>query len=307
MSGTVVVAGSANLDLFYRVERIPAPGETVLATGSSQAPGGKGQNQVIAAARAGARTVFLGAVGRDAAGTSLIETMNRDLVDTSLIRVVSEPTGTAIIALDDAAENSIIVNSGANAQFSALTDQELSAIRSASVLALQLEIPLETVAAAAAAAHAEGATVILNAAPIRELPDALIANVDILIVNEHELAHLAGRSGDRERSLDDAVVQIAATVPTLIVTLGAEGVLVAQRDADDTLGLTRIPAYVVAALDTTGAGDTFCGAFAAHLSDGFDVDSAARFATAAASLAVEQLGAVPAIPFRKDIDARVSR
>lgn len=177
---SVVVVGSANLDLVYRVTRIPSPGETVLAAGSDSAPGGKGNNQVIAAARAGAPSTFIAAVGDDGAAERLIASLTEAGVALR-VRRVDAPTGTAIITVDDAAENAIVVDSGANRLLDGLDDAEREVVAAADVLLLQLETPLATVAQAAAAAHAAGTTVVLNAAPIQSLPADLLGDVDVLV------------------------------------------------------------------------------------------------------------------------------
>ncbi|MCU1421476.1 MAG: ribokinase [Microbacteriaceae bacterium] len=290
---TVVVVGSANVDQVFRVERIPTPGETVLSHGLTTALGGKGQNQAVAAARAGVSTVLIAALGDDAFGASIRAGLAGDGIDVALLRNGAGPTGTALIAVDDGGENTIIVEAGANAGLLGLTEADAAAIRSADVLTMQLEIPLETVAAAAGIARAAGTTVVLNAAPIRSLPDEVLASVDILLVNEHEAAVLAtGRSGG-----------IQALVPIVIVTLGAEGAVLYEAGKPEV----RIPAPRVTAVDATGAGDTFCGALAAAMAEGQALEAALRFAVVAASLSVQRHGAVPSIPTRHEIDGSLSR
>lgn len=282
MSGVIVV-GSANLDLVYRVHALPAPGETVLATGAAKHPGGKGNNQVIAVARAGAPATFLAAIGADADGDLLVAALEQAGV-TLLLRRPATPTGTALITVDDAAENSIVVNSGANNDLVDLTDDERTALATASILLMQLETPLPTVVAAAEAARAAGTTVVLNAAPFRPLPPELLALVDLLIVNEVEAAAVG------EEQL--------AQVPECVVTLGARGAVVRDRTGAET----AVASPKVDAVDTTGAGDTFCGALVAALDDGLDLAAAARFAVAAAALSVQREGAVSSIPTRTAID-----
>ncbi len=313
---SVVVVGSANLDLVYRVERIPSPGETVLALGSDSAPGGKGNNQVIAAARAGAPSAFVVALGRDAAAERLIASLADAGVDLRARRV-DAPTGTAIITVDDGAENAIVVDSGANGMLDRLDQAERDLVAAADVLLLQLETPLATVAEAAAVAHAAGTTVVLNAAPIRSLPSALLGDVDVLVVNEHEAAHLAAElSGEplHDASGEDLAGVLSRLGLAVIVTLGAQGAVVRVPDEP--------PAHVaglrVQAVDTTGAGDTFCGALVAELDrrrgpaersgstagarpDLGTLVRAAEFATVAAALSVQRAGAVPSIPTLEEI------
>lgn len=285
---SVVVVGSGNVDLVSRVARIPAPGETVLSTGFATHAGGKGNNQATAAARAGAATTFVGAFGGDDNGKLLRAGLAADGVNT-LVRTSAEPTGTAFIAVSDSGENTIVVNAGANGTLRELTVSELAVIAAADYLLLQLEIPLPTVAAAARAA---GGTVVLNAAPATPLPRDLLAEVDLLVVNEHEAAELGGTAA------------LLATVPAVVVTLGAAGALVVTRDAVPV----PVSGIEVDVVDTTGAGDTFCGALVARLdelSQGLtpaSLAAATEFATVAAALSVRRAGAVPAIPTRKEID-----
>jgi ribokinase len=291
--GSVVVVGSANIDQIFRVAAIPAPGETVLATGSSTALGGKGQNQAVAAARSGAATTFVGAVGSDAFGTVIIDGLASDGIDTSNLRIEPGPSGTALIAVDDRGENSIIVDAGANARLVGLLPSDRAAIASAAVLLVQLEIPLDTVTEAVDAARATSTVVLLNAAPIRDLPDALLTGVDILVVNEHEEARLlADRSG----------TDLTALVPVVVVTLGARGAVLRRRGEPEV----RLGSPTVVAVDTTGAGDTFCGAFAAALAAGESQEAALRFAIVAASISVEQHGAVPSIPRHAEVAQRIA-
>ncbi|PPF64959.1 ribokinase [Clavibacter michiganensis] len=296
---SVVVVGSANVDLVYTVASIPAPGETVLATGGSRHPGGKGANQAIAAARAGAATTFVALLGDDDGGALLRDSLRgAGVVDAT--RITAGETGTALITVDARAENTIVVNSGANALFTSLTDDQAQLIRDAELLVLQLEIPLETVRAAAAVARAAGTRVLLNAAPVRPLPSEVLALVDVLIVNETEAAQLAG---DDATDLFSRAQALTRSVPSVIITLGSAGSILLHRgDAE----LTRVEAHEVEAVDTTGAGDTFCGALASALDEGLDLASAARFATAASALSVQRAGAVPSIPHRKEIDSFVS-
>ncbi|MGV8850963.1 MAG: ribokinase [Rhodoglobus sp.] len=298
MSGIVVV-GSANIDQVFRVERIPSPGETVLSHGLSTALGGKGQNQAVAAARAGVQTTFVGAVGDDSFGEMVRVGLSADSIDVSQLRTSREPTGTALIAVDGTGENTIIVEPGANSAVTALTREDAAAIGGASALVMQLEIPLDTVVEAARIARAAGTQVILNAAPIQALPQGLLDNLDVLIVNEHEAADLA-RDNDLDAELDGLGERLLALVPTVIVTLGSQGASLHRVG----LGEILVPAHRVTAVDATGAGDTFCGAFAAGVVEGMVLEDALRFAVAAASISVESHGAVPSIPLRVAIETR---
>ena len=284
----VCVVGSANVDQVYWVDQIPSPGETVLASGFTTARGGKGQNQAVAAARAGASVSFIGAVGTDAFGDLTSAGLADDGIDIARLCRVASPTGTAIIAVDAAGENTIIVDSGANSTVN-VEDADRAAIARADVLLLQLEIPLPSVAAAAGAAREAGTTAILNAAPMASLPPELLASVDVLVVNEHEAAQLRQESG-----VDD----LTELVPTVVVTLGGAGAELHARGAE----VERVPAPSVPVVDSTGAGDTFCGAFAAAVGEGATPVDALRFAVVAASLSVQREGAVPSIPARAEID-----
>ena len=306
---TVVVVGSVNQDVVARVARIPAPGETVLASGLTRSGGGKGANQAVAARRAGGAAVaFVGAVGSDTDGAALRAALASDAIDVSGLETVDAPTGTALISVDDAAENAIVVVPGANAALETLTDAQRRIVESAAVLVTQLEIPLALVRDAAAARSSE-AWHVLNAAPSAPLAagaDDILPLVDVLVVNEHEALDVAGAT-----RLEDAVARLAARVPALVVTLGRRGCRVVCR-AGDHLNARDVAAFSVSAVDTTGAGDTFCGVFASTLAasgrtpGAVDVEllaEAARRGAAAAALAVTRPGAQDAVPTLDDLDA----
>ncbi len=291
------MVGSANMDIIFTVERIPRPGETLLAESVATYPGGKGLNQAVAAARAGAVTTFIGALGTDGHGDELAATMTDAGIDRSLVRRSTAPTGQAFIVVSDTAENTIIVASGANAGVTTLTEAERVAITGAAVLLMQLELPVSVVVEAALLARSAGTTVMLNAAPAARVPDDLIATLDYLIVNEHE-ACIMGESDD----LAEASGKLASQVARLIVTLGADGSVLYEHGRE----VARVPARRVTAVDTTGAGDTYCGAFAAAIAEGRDLEASAAFATAASALSVQVLGAVPSIPSRDRIEAMLA-
>lgn len=283
MSGRVAIVGSANVDLVHTVARIPAPGETVTAETFERFPGGKGLNQAIAASRAGAPTSFIGAIGGDEHGAVVRQALTEAGIETGLLRQTSAPTGTAMVTLDASGENNIVILPGANALLRELSKEDTALIAATAVLVCQLEVPDSVILEAAIAARTAGAMVILNPAPVRNLPPELLDIVDVLIVNEHEAKLL---NADRLR------------VPYMLTTLGSQGVLLVEQDADPI----RIPARRTIALDTTGAGDTFVGVFAAGLAAGNSAEGAARRATVAASLSVESKGAVPSIPTRRAVD-----
>lgn len=280
---SVLVAGSANLDFVVRADHIPAPGETVLGREFKTYPGGKGANQAIACARAGgAATQMLLALGDDAFAASIEASLHEAGVAMHTVRCASEPTGTAFICVSDNAENAITVAPGANA---ALRSEHLPPLTGVSHLLLQLETPLDTVAAYARAARAAGVRVVLNAAPARTLPDELLDAVDLLVVNEGELAAIGGVADDVEASL------ARITIASVIVTLGARGCI-----ARTPQGRLLQSGFAVDAIDTTAAGDTFCGALVATLDRGEPLADALRFASAAAAIACTRPGAQSSIP-----------
>ncbi len=302
-AGGVAVVGSANADLVLPVGRLPRPGETVLATGRSVSAGGKGLNQAVAAARAGARTSFVTALGPDAEGTELRAVLDAEGVRAT-VRESSLPTGLAVVMVDERGENSIVVAPGANADLVDLTPQELAAVVGATVLLMQLEVPIPTVAAAAQAARAAGTMVVLNAAPAAVLGDDVLECVDVLVVNEGEARTLAGPDAEGTTlrgaaEVETLVLALLERVPTVVVTLGAAGAVLAARD-----GTRHVePARRVTVVDTTAAGDTFAGYLCAALAEGAEMPIALRRATAAASLCVQRPGAVPAVPRRIEVDA----
>ena len=269
--GRVLVLGSLNVDLVTSVERHPRPGETLLGGGLRRLAGGKGANQAVAATEAGAPVSMVGCVGDDSGGHAYRERLSRMGIDVSGVRVVADlPSGHALIAVDDSGENSIIVIPGANA---AVGEQEVEAARlldPGDILLLQLEVPIPAVCAAARRAHARGARVLLNLAPYAAVPADVVALADPLIANEHEAAALA-ESGARPASL--------------LVTFGANGV---SWDGQNTSAVP-VPRHLV--VDTTGAGDAFCGALAAALARGLSDRDALAVALNAGAAAVQHAGA----------------
>lgn len=301
MTGHVVVVGSANVDLVVDVPRHPAGGETILGGDLRRTPGGKGANQAVAAARAGgADTTFVGALGRDESGELLLASLGGAGVRTDTVERVDAPTGTALITVSPDGENAIVVAPGANSRVRVGAAQARR-IAAADVVLAQLEIPLDAVVAAARERR-EGALFVLNAAPSRDLPDALWDQLDVLVVNEHEAADLAG-PGSGAATPEELAAALLARVPAVVVTLGAAGSLVAARGAD----AVRVPAAEVAAVDTTGAGDTYCGVLAAALAGsglaGSGLLRAAGLAGAAGALAVTRPGAQDAVPDAADVVA----
>lgn len=279
----ILVAGSANLDFVVRAKHIPAPGETVLGESFATYPGGKGANQAVAAARAGAAdTHMLLALGNDIYAQPLEASLRDAGVVMHIVRSADQATGTAFICVSDDAENAITVAPGANRALLAAHLPDLSGF---SHLLMQLETPLSTVTACARAARAAGVKVVLNAAPAQALGVELLGLLDILIVNEGELTSLAGPGASIASQLQKL------PVPVVVVTLGSRGSC--ARIGNDHL---LQPAFAVTPVDTTGAGDTFCGVLVASLDHGIDMAGALRLASAASALACTLPGAQSSIP-----------
>ncbi|MEU4619110.1 ribokinase [Actinoplanes sp. NPDC023801] len=292
MTTRVVVVGSANMDLVGLAPSLPRPGETVLGDDFVMTPGGKGSNQAIAAALAGAATTFLGAIGSDAFGVTLNARLASAGVDVDLVRTSYGSSGVAVIMVDRAGENSILVSPGANRTFVDLSDEERAAVAAADVLLCQQEIPMATVLAALRAGRAAGTRTILNAAPARVLPSGLLEEVDLLVVNETEARAITG--GD-----EPDVTALLALVPRVVLTLSGNGSRYADRDGTDV----HVPAYRVEVADTTAAGDAFTGALAVAWGEGRDLVDAVRWANAAGAACVRRVGASNALPARADIEA----
>jgi ribokinase len=293
----IVVVGSLNLDLTVGVERHPRPGETVLGEDVVRTPGGKGANQAVAAARLGRRVAMVGRLGEDADGAALRAALDADGVDLGHVSELPDaPTGVALITVDPRGENVIVVSPGANARLDAAGVEEAGPeLGAARVCLLQLEVPLEVVARAAELASG---TVVLNPAPARELPDALMRAVDVLVPNRGELALLAGAEEEPEALADVAALARAIEWPeTIVVTLGAEGALLVTAG-----GEVHVPAVPVRPVDTTAAGDCFCGALGDALARGEDLEAAARWAVRAAAVATTRPGAQASLPTREEVE-----
>ena len=285
LAAGVCVVGSVNLDLVVRTERHPLPGETVLGSSYREHPGGKGLNQAVAVARAGVRTRIVAAVGDDEAGQRLKVVATAEGIDIDSVTVEEgTPTGRAVIVVDDGGENSIVVIPGSNSHCSAPDRVEHS------VVLAQLEVPLAVIDATFTEAKRVGAITILNPAPAQQLPASLLECCDIVVPNEHEVELLGGV--DHLHS---------AGVETVIVTLGADGVLVSSAGST-----RRLQAHPVEPVDTTGAGDSFCGSLAAGIASGLNLFEAIDRAIVAGALATTRHGAVPSIPTAADVDAVVN-
>lgn len=297
----VAVVGSVNIDLVASVTRLPLPGETVHAVGYDQFVGGKGGNQAVAAARLGRRVVFVGLTGSDPEGDAVRNALAAEDVDLAHLGVARDAsTGRAIVLVDDRAENSIVVVGGANA---ALTPDHLEpaadALTRAAVVVAQLEVPVETVTAAARRA---AGTFVLNPAPARELPRELLELVDVLVVNETEYEVVLGAPVPADHADIPAHVASKGLACTVVLTLGSRGALLCTGEE-----VHALPAPTVPVVDTTGAGDTFIGALADALSRGEDAITAARWAVHAASLSVGSLGATTGMPTREEVVASFAR
>ncbi|MPY65805.1 ribokinase [Deinococcus sp. SDU3-2] len=294
---TLLVVGSVNADLAVRAPHIPAPGETVLGGDVRVSPGGKGANQAVAAALAGARVTLCGAVGHDPFREAALRGLTRAGVDLTRLHTLDTPTGLALITVAEGGENAITVASGANAR---MTPEQLPAdLTPHTHLLLQGELPAGVTREAARRGHAAGLAVLLNAAPAQAPDPELLAHVTHLLVNEAELAALAPSGGDVEAQ---ARALLASGPQAVTVTLGARGSLTVTEDET-----YAFPALPVTPVDTTGAGDTFAGVLAAELVAGSPLPEALRAAGVAASLTCTRPGAQDAMPTREEILAALRR
>lgn len=283
MSVTIGIVGSINLDLVASGAPLPTAGETVTGARFAQHPGGKGANQALAARRLGAQVHMVGCVGDDAMAEAALELLRKDGVDVgNVMSEIGTATGVALIAVSPDGENQITVASGANGR---VGKGDVSSLPKCDVILCQLEVPVAAVEAAADVAAATGALLAINLAPALTVPRELIDRADLLIVNEVE-ADFYGDTLHHEGGM-------------VALTLGGEGAALFKQGRE----IARVPAFAVEAVDTTGAGDTFCGALAVALAEGERPEPALRFASAAAALAVTKAGAQPSLPWRAQVDA----
>ncbi|WP_417694899.1 ribokinase [Pseudomonas sp.] len=301
MPAKVVVVGSLNMDLVTRAPRLPRGGETLIGESFCTIPGGKGANQAVAAARLGAKVSMVGCVGSDAYGQELRGALLAEGIDCQAVSVVAGSSGVALIVVDDNSQNAIVIVAGANGVLTPdVLDRFDEVLRSADVIICQLEVPDATVGHALKRGRELGKTVILNPAPAsRPLPADWYASIDYLIPNESEAAVLSGLAVDSLETAEAAATQLlAAGAGKVIVTLGAQGLMFANGAS-----FQHFPAPLVKAVDTTAAGDTFVGGFAAALADGKSEVEAIRFGQVAAALSVTRAGAQPSIPTLLEVQA----
>jgi len=305
----LVVVGSLNMDFVVSVDRLPAPGETVLGQDFKMLPGGKGANQACAAGKLGGRSVavrMIGRVGYDVFADHLKASLSAAGVDVTFIHATrAQATGVALIWVDRQGQNSIVVASGANHELAAADVEAMRrTLRGASLALFQLETPLDTVEAALKLAREEGATTVLDPAPAQPLPPSLLAQVDILTPNESEALLLCGRPASRVTLADAPALagELRKLGPkTVILKMGDQGCLLL-----DDAGPRRFPAFTVEVRDTTAAGDTFNAALAVGLAEGKRMDEAIPFANAAAAISVTRLGAQASAPSRAEVDVLLS-
>ncbi|MBI3309986.1 MAG: ribokinase [Serratia liquefaciens] len=300
-TGKLVVLGSINADHILNIEQFPRPGETVIGKQYKVAFGGKGANQAVAAGRSGADIAFIACVGADDIGERVRQQLASDRIDTQPIEAIADSTtGVALIFVNADGENVIGIDAGANA---AVTPDYLARYQQkvidADALLMQLESPLETVIAAAQLAKQHQTQVILNPAPARELPDALLAMIDMITPNETEAQRLTGIAvNDDNDAARASQVLHDKGIATVIITLGSRGVWLSENGNGKL-----VPGFRVKAVDTIAAGDTFNGALVTALLEGKTMADAVRFAHAAAAIAVTRPGAQPSVPWREEIDA----
>ncbi|QXI08185.1 ribokinase [Pseudomonas tensinigenes] len=301
MPANVVVIGSLNMDLVTRAPRLPVGGETLIGHSFATVSGGKGANQAVAAARLGAQVAMVGCVGNDDYGVQLRDALLAEQIDCQAVSTVNDSSGVALIVVDDNSQNAIVIVAGANgAMTPAVIDRFDAVLQAADVIICQLEIPDATVGHALKRARALGKIVILNPAPAsRALPADWFAAIDYLIPNESEATVLSGLPVDSLETAERAASKlIAMGAGKVIITLGAQGSLFANGQSFE-----HFPAPKVKAVDTTAAGDTFVGGFAAALANGKSEAEAIRYGQIAAALSVTRAGAQPSIPIQSDVQA----
>jgi len=298
-SKKIVVVGSCNTDMVVKSDRLPVPGETVLGGAFMMNPGGKGANQAVAIARMGGNVTFISKTGNDLFGRQSVEMYGDENIVTDYIFSDQHlPSGVALIMVDRNGENCIVVASGANGSLSPKDiEKARNVIENADILLMQLEVPMDTVEYAAKLAHEKGIKVVLNPTPAAFLSNELLKCLYAIIPNKTEAEMLSGiKVSDLETAKQAADIIAAKGVDKVVITLGSKGALIKDGDV-----YSFIPADKVEAVDTTAAGDTFCGAFCVGISEGLSIEDAVRMATKAAGITVTREGAQAAIPYRKEI------
>jgi len=295
----IVVIGSTNTDMVIKTSHLPLPGETILGGEFLMNPGGKGANQAVAASRLGGDVAFISKTGNDIFGEQSVENLRREGVNTENIVVDPEnPSGVALITVDSRAENCIVVAPGSNMTLKPDDiDKAIKQIEMADIVLLQLEIPIETVEYTAQIAFRNEKRVILNPAPAQKLSDSILKTIYILTPNETEAEILTGvKVTNTDTAKKAAQILLKKSVEIVIITMGANGAFVHTNSLSEL-----IPAPEVKAVDTTAAGDTFNGALAVAVSEGFNIREAVQFANKAASIAVTRLGAQTSTPYRSEV------
>ena len=295
----ILIVGSSNTDMVINAGHLPVPGETIIGKSFFMNPGGKGANQAVAAARLGGHVTFICKTGNDIFGKQSIDIFENEGIDISyLVSDSDNPSGVALITVDDNGENCIVVASGANGTLSADDIRESqNVIENASIVLMQLEIPVPTVHYIAETAASKNVKVILNPAPACQLPDELLRHISIITPNEKEAEMLTGIPVNNTDSAADAAKRLHAKgINTVIITLGSKGALVSENNT-----IELIPAPHVKAVDTTAAGDIFNGSLAVALSEGQPLRDAVAFACSAASISVTRKGAQASAPYRKEL------
>ncbi|OJX92131.1 MAG: ribokinase [Paludibacter sp. 47-17] len=298
-SKKIVVVGSCNTDMVVKSDRLPVPGETVLGGAFMMNPGGKGANQAVAIARMGGHVTFISKTGNDLFGRQSVEMYGDEKINTDYIfSDPNLPSGVALIMVDRNGENCIVVASGANGSLSPKDiEKARNVIESADILLMQLEVPMDTVEYAAKLAHEKGIKVVLNPAPATFLSNELLKCLYAIIPNKTEAEMLSGiKVSDLETAKQAADIIAAKGVDVVVITLGSKGSLIKDGDRYCSVEADRVEA-----VDTTAAGDTFCGAFCVGISEGLSIDDAVRMANTAAALTVTREGAQCSIPYRKEL------
>ena len=294
----IIIVGSANTDMVVKIDKHPLPGETRLGGDFFMNAGGKGANQAVAAARLGGNVAFVAKVGNDIFGKQTLEGLTNENIDTSHVFIDDiAPSGTALIIVNAEGENSIVVASGANAKLNEKDVASISDLTDTAFILMQLETPIETISAVINAANIKGINVILNPAPAQQLSQTILEGLFLLVPNESEASILTGiQVIDLASASKAADALLEKGVRHVIITLGKQGAFFKSVSRE-----ILIPAPIVTAIDTTAAGDTFCGALTVALTESKDWDDAIRFAVTAASISVTRMGAQSSVPYRNEI------